>query len=891
MEAQTLPSPSFADGNRQDTNAPVVPDVDRTVPDQASHSDTTGSGSESPAIDTSAKLSTRSRPFSPSFSYPSKDAAGPYNHSTQLLSPTLENEGAETQLQFIDEDQNFTSELQYYMQQVWGLADAGFDYNLVAVFGSQSTGKSTLLNGLFGTKFAVMSEKARAQTTKGIWMSQARTQGMKMLIMDVEGTDGRERGEDQDFERKSALFSLATAEVLLVNMWENMVGLYNGANMGLLKTVFEVNLQIFHDRSSRKGKTLLFFIIRDHVSKTSLANLSDTLRRDLDRIWSELSKPEGLESCTIDDFFDFTFTSLPHKLLQPENFSDQVAQLRQRFVNRRNPQYVFQSQYHKMIPADGFPKYAAAIWEKIVTNRDLDLPTQQQLLAQYRCDEIANAVFDAFIDAIRPLRPLLESGQVVEHLGHQMDDHRQTALAHFDKNASRYHQDVYTRKRKEHLAKLNGELHILFLAQLKNLAKQNVQRFRETLKRALQATSELDLSVVIDRATTEALSQFNEAAQQVVLDDTDWGYTQEAEELAQELNQITDQLKEDALNRLLRRLEKSLQSKYADVIPGLLNDPKEETMWSGVMCQFFLITEHEEKTLDKAVRGLGLPSEELDQLLRRFHLASWETLGQRIREETSEQMMLVRLRTCLEDRFRYDDQGIPRVWQPTDDIDGHFATAKEHVVRLIPLFSRLNPGDDLMDEYFPTDYDLSESLEIFSSGRQRDVINRFKREADAMYLEAKRSVVATTARTPYWVIIMLIMLGWNEFVTVITSPIYLILLITFGTVGYVIHLLNLTGPLQRALQVALAGVSRHVHNLLLEAVNRTDPARPVANSPYIQGGSSGDSIELDKMRPRRAFTTPSDTEGSSTSTPSVPTSSTFTSSSPTIAPPQFAGDR
>lgn len=66
-----------------------------------------------------------------------------------------------------------------------------------------------------------------------------------ILVMDVEGTDGRERGEDQDFERKSALFALATSEVLIVNIWETQVGLYQGANMGLLKTVFEVNLQLF----------------------------------------------------------------------------------------------------------------------------------------------------------------------------------------------------------------------------------------------------------------------------------------------------------------------------------------------------------------------------------------------------------------------------------------------------------------------------------------------------------------------------------------------------------------------------------------------------------------------------------------------------------------------
>lgn len=98
------------------------------------------------------------------------------------------------------------------------LTAAGFNYHLVAVFGSQSTGKSTLLNHLFGTSFTVMDEKARRQTTKGIWMSRAEGEdgvGSNILVMDVEGTDGRERGEDQDFERKSALFALATSEVLV----------------------------------------------------------------------------------------------------------------------------------------------------------------------------------------------------------------------------------------------------------------------------------------------------------------------------------------------------------------------------------------------------------------------------------------------------------------------------------------------------------------------------------------------------------------------------------------------------------------------------------------------------------------------------------------------------
>lgn len=79
---------------------------------------------------------------------------------------------------------------------------------------------------------------------------------MNVMVMDVEGTDGRERGEDQDFERKSALFSLASSEVLIVNMWEHQIGLYNGANMGLLKTVFEVNLGLF-GKKEKYGSTKL----------------------------------------------------------------------------------------------------------------------------------------------------------------------------------------------------------------------------------------------------------------------------------------------------------------------------------------------------------------------------------------------------------------------------------------------------------------------------------------------------------------------------------------------------------------------------------------------------------------------------------------------------------
>ncbi|KAG1061949.1 hypothetical protein G6F42_027542 [Rhizopus arrhizus] len=83
------------------------------------------------------------------------------------------------------------------------------------------------------------------------------------------------------------------------------------------------------------------------------------------------------------------YTGLPHKVLLPEKFNEEVAKLRTRFNDPQNADFVFKPEYHKRIPADGYHIYASGIWDKVLTNKDLDLPTQQELLAQYRCDEIS----------------------------------------------------------------------------------------------------------------------------------------------------------------------------------------------------------------------------------------------------------------------------------------------------------------------------------------------------------------------------------------------------------------------------------------------------------------------------------------------------------------------
>ena len=78
-----------------------------------------------------------------------------------------------------------------------------------------------------------------------------------ILVFDIEGTDCPQRLGDrlvskmtfydlfQKIERMLCLFSLAIADVLIINMWSTDVGRHTAANYDLLRDIFEVNLKLF----------------------------------------------------------------------------------------------------------------------------------------------------------------------------------------------------------------------------------------------------------------------------------------------------------------------------------------------------------------------------------------------------------------------------------------------------------------------------------------------------------------------------------------------------------------------------------------------------------------------------------------------------------------------
>ncbi|KNE55739.1 hypothetical protein AMAG_01616 [Allomyces macrogynus ATCC 38327] len=746
-------------------------------------------------------------PQSPDAAPPAAAPAAPKEETSRDLAvaaPPAEEEERTVRLQIIDDEKRFTPDLDEYMDAKWHVLDRGFDYNMIAVFGSQSTGKSTLLNRIFHTDFDVMNESRRGQTTKGIWLAKA--PGLKgTLVMDVEGTDGRERGEDQDFERKSSLFALAIAEVIIINMWEHMVGLYQGANMGLLKVVLDVNLSLFQKKGS--PRTHLFFVIRDHASGTPLEMLAETVRTDLDRIWASLNKPPGLENAKLDDFFDVTFTSLPHKRLQPDRFESEAEKLRGRFIDPHHPQFVFQPRYKKGIPADGFPRFARDIWDQINANRDLDLPSQQELLAQFRCDELAAVASAAYTKSTAPLRARIEGGEIVDTFGQDADAALEAALAPFDQSASRYHRGVYERKRADLIDRVVTATYPVYSTQMRNAHRRAINLFKNGLDFKLKA-KHADFFQVVETTTEEVARYLATVSNLTKLKVAGWTGDEAVALLRSELAVIVDERRVEELAKLTTATEKQLVGELNEAVALILADPQ-PAMWTRVDETFKDLLGNAEQALTRRATMLRIDGNETAERLDDLRASAAQALKDAIAAATSDAALVQRLRAKFEEKFRYDDQGVPRVWSSADDIDGVYKKARDEAAALLASYSEPAPlpavqglvADRdlaLVPETLATSVaDLGRSL--VPPARVSDVTLRFRREVDVMYTEAKRSVVAAQAHVPKWVFAVMLVLGWNELSYLLTNPVMLFLFLLIGAVAYVLHMTGLDRP---ALSVA-----------------------------------------------------------------------------------------
>ena len=312
-------------------------------------------------------------------------------------------------------------------------------------------------------------------------------------------------------------------------------------------------------------------------------------------------------------------------------------------MSKEDPNYVFHPTYHKRIPADGIPLYAKQCWDQIVANKDLDLPTQQVLLAQYRCDEIAALAMESFDVTIKPLENMVRTDSMIPDLGPKMSSAMKKVLGEFEDQAQRYHKETFRRKFEELKGTVDLRLHVLFRGQISGLHSICTKRFQNEVETALKREG-YNFAKVVLNAKEKVMEIFDKEAQAVMVEGTDWSYDHDRELLLNDIEEQASRLRKDEISRVLDRLEKQVKTELEEPVALVFAKPS-ETIWDTLIAEFEKVKEAKvEAFKEKAVMGLNATEEDITEGVEGLKVRAWTALRDRLDGECEPTHLLLRLR-------------------------------------------------------------------------------------------------------------------------------------------------------------------------------------------------------------------------------------------------------
>ncbi|KAK9226990.1 hypothetical protein WN943_012038 [Citrus x changshan-huyou] len=681
------------------------------------------------------------------------------------------------------------------------LNHCGLSYAVVAIMGPQSSGKSTLMNHLFHTNFREMDAfRGRSQTTKGIWIAKCVGIEPFTIAMDLEGSDSRERGEDDTtFEKQSALFALAIADIVLINMWCHDIGREQAANKPLLKTVFQVMMRLFSPR-----KTTLLFVIRDKT-KTPLEYLEPILREDIQKIWDAVPKPQTLKNTPLSEFFNVEVTALSSYEEKEEQFKEQVAELRQRFFHSISPGGLAGDR-QGVVPASGFSFSAQQIWRVIKENKDLDLPAHKVMVATVRCEEIANDKLCRLSadEGWLALEEAVQEGPV-SGFGKRLSSVLDTYLSEYDMEAVYFDEGVRNAKRKQLESKALDFVYPTYSTLLGHLRSKAFESFKIQLEQSLKKGEGFAASV--RTCTQSCMLEFDRGCADAAIRQAKWDASKVREKLRRDIDTEASSVRSVKLSAIIAGHEKNLTEALSRPVESLFEVGDEDT-WASIRRLLKRETEAAVLKFSTAIAGFEMDQAAVDTMVQNLRSYARNVVVKKAREEAGK--VLIHMKDRFSTVFNHDNDSLPRVWTGKEDIRTITKDARAASLRLLSVMAaiRLDEKPDkvesllfssLMDgtaaASLPRDRSIGDSVDPLASSMWEEVSpqdtlitpvqckslwRQFKAETEYTVTQAISAQEAHKKNNnwmpPPWAILAMAVLGFNEFMLLLKNPLYLMIL-------------------------------------------------------------------------------------------------------------------
>ncbi|CAI9263493.1 unnamed protein product [Lactuca saligna] len=648
---------------------------------------------------------------------------------------------------------------------------------------------------------------------------------------------------------------------LVVVKWCHDIGREQAANKPLLKTVFQVMLRLFSPR-----KTTLMFVIRDKT-RTPLENLEPVLREDIQKIWDSVPKPEAHKHTPLSEFFNVQVVALSSYEEKEEQFKEQVADLRQKFFHSIAPGGLAGDR-RGVVPASGFSFSAQQIWKVIKENKDLDLPAHKVMVATVRCEEIANEKYASFVtnENWLELEEAVQSSYV-SGFGKKLSSLLNKSLSSYDEEATYFEDSVRSAKRKQLEEKLLQLVQPAYQLMLEHIRSGTLENFKKALIDALNGGQ--GFAVAVRDNTAKFSRLFEEQCEDAIIKQAKWDSSKIRDKFSRDLDSHILEVRTAKLSELNALYETKLKEGLYGPVEALLEGGSDDT-WAAIRKLLHQVTEKAVSEFSFALSGFEMDEEEKEDMILKLKNYARGVVEGKTKEESAK--VLYRMKERFTSIFNHDNDSMPRVWTGKEDIRAITKMARSSSLKLLSVLAaiRLDEENDtigdtlvlaLVDPKKATNNKTTLSDPLASSTWEevpatktlitpvqcKSLWSQFQKETEYTITQAIASQEANKRNNnwlpPPWAIAAMVVLGFNEFMTLLRNPLWLLVIFVSYLLAKALWVqLDISGEFRNGALPGILSLSTKfiptVTNLLRKLAEQGE--RPVNPTPQsIQGSTSG----------------------------------------------------
>ncbi|KAK1421914.1 hypothetical protein QVD17_24643 [Tagetes erecta] len=416
-------------------------------------------------------------------------------------------------------------------------------------------------------------------------------------------------------------------------------------------------------------------------------------------MWDSIPKPEAHKLSDLREFFNVEVVALSSYELQEEKFKEQVASLRQKFVQSIAIGGLA-SDRRGVVPASGFSLSAKKIWELIKENKDLQLPAHTIMVATIRCEEIAKDEYSSF--ALNQDWLELEEhvkSNLVPGFGKKLTSLLDNCLSNYDEEVIHYDASVVSEKRKQLYEKLMQLVLPTYKIMFEHIQFEALDNLKTTLESAL-SERRARFTAKARECIKQSMKRFDELCEDATSEQVNWDYTEIREKVSRDLDSHITQVRVAKLSELNTHYELKFAEALCGPVENLLDECNDDT-WPAIRKHLQGETETIVFELSHDLSSFEMHEKEKEDMFSKLkHYARGLVEGM-VKDEARKVLDLMKSR--FQYTFNHNNDSMPRVsWDANDNIPDITKTARTSSLKLLSVLAAIRLDEDQSDKIWDT---------------------------------------------------------------------------------------------------------------------------------------------------------------------------------------------